>query len=99
MISYCYNTGQLYNQSGAISGHALSALYNASTLTSCYALEGIGSTLYSEWDNFTGSVTNCSYLTQEQMKLQASFVGWDFVNVWQIEEDVSYPTLRNIAIS
>jgi len=29
-----------------------------------------------------------------EMKQQATFVGWDFVNVWAIEENVSYPYLQ-----
>ncbi len=33
-------------------------------------------------------------LTTTQMKQQASFVGFDFVNIWDIEEGVGYPFLR-----
>jgi hypothetical protein len=32
-------------------------------------------------------------LTDAQMKQQASFVGWNFINVWKIEKGVSYPYL------
>lgn len=32
--------------------------------------------------------------TTAEMKSQATFTGWDFVNKWQIVEGVSYPTLR-----
>lgn len=32
--------------------------------------------------------------TTAQMKQQATYVGWDFVNVWTINEGVGYPTLR-----
>ena len=32
-------------------------------------------------------------LTASQMKQQASFVGWDFNNIWTINENVSYPEL------
>ncbi len=33
-------------------------------------------------------------LTDEQMKQQASFIGWDFENVWMICEGKGYPRLR-----
>ncbi|MDR3285819.1 MAG: DUF5036 family protein [Prevotellaceae bacterium] len=32
--------------------------------------------------------------TTAQMKQQATYSGWDFNSVWQIQEGVSYPTLR-----
>jgi len=32
--------------------------------------------------------------TTAEMKQQATFVGWDFDNVWAIEENVTYPYLR-----
>jgi len=33
-------------------------------------------------------------LTEEQMKLKDSFVEWDFVNLWDIGENQTYPFLR-----
>lgn len=33
-------------------------------------------------------------LTTDRMKQKVSYEGWDFENIWQIEEGVSYPTLR-----
>jgi uncharacterized protein YjdB len=35
--------------------------------------------------------------TTEQMQRQATFLGWDFVNVWGIREGRSYPYLRSLA--
>jgi len=35
--------------------------------------------------------------TSSEMKQRAVFVGWDFEEVWQIEEGKSYPTLRCFA--
>ena len=32
--------------------------------------------------------------TTAQMQQQATFVGWDFVSVWDIDENLSYPFLR-----
>jgi hypothetical protein len=37
--------------------------------------------------------------TTAQMKHAATFSGWDFVNVWNIVEDVSYPFLRSAFVA
>ncbi len=52
-----------------------------------------------EYSTSTGSasnnvVTNSSELSAANMKKQASFNGWNFVSVWQIEEGVTFPYLR-----
>jgi hypothetical protein len=54
-----------------------------------------------------GSISNCYFLdtsgpdngygtplTDGEMKQQATFTGWDFVEVWDIEENQTYPYLR-----
>ena len=33
-------------------------------------------------------------LSDSEMKQQSSFTGWDFNNVWSIDEGISYPTLK-----
>lgn len=33
-------------------------------------------------------------VTTAEMKRKSTYVGWDFVNIWEIKEGVSYPTLR-----
>ena len=38
-------------------------------------------------------------LTTEQMKSQTSFQGWDFENIWAIDEGQSSPYLRPVAIT
>lgn len=37
--------------------------------------------------------------TTAQMKQQANYSGWDFENVWSIQEGLSYPTLRWVTAS
>ncbi|GIQ70795.1 hypothetical protein XYCOK13_36190 [Xylanibacillus composti] len=37
---------------------------------------------------------NGTWVTDEQMKQQATFEGWDFDNIWYIEEGAFYPMLR-----
>jgi hypothetical protein len=61
------------------------------------------------WSNSSGSVRKSYYdrntsgqsdsdkgipKTTDEMKQQATFVNWDFGTIWQIDEGVSYPTLR-----
>jgi uncharacterized repeat protein (TIGR01451 family) len=42
----------------------------------------------------TGSMQDLSRHTTPIMMLQATFIGWDFTNVWGIYENNSYPFLR-----
>lgn len=44
--------------------------------------------------NVYGNGATGTALTSEQMKQQATFAGWNFTNVWMIDEGVGYPTLR-----
>src|SRR5690606_16718413 len=40
------------------------------------------------------SAMGVSLQTDTALTQQASFVGWDFASIWQIDEDISPPTLR-----
>ena len=53
-------------------------------------------TCYYDSDITTLTDENATGLTTANMKKEATFVdaGWDFTNIWQIVEDVSYPTLQ-----
>jgi hypothetical protein len=51
----------------------------------------------SYWDTDTSGLSTSEVGTGESdsaMKQQATFVGWDFTNVWFIDEGVHYPILR-----
>jgi hypothetical protein len=59
--------------------------FNQGTITSSY------------WDTQTSDITTSAGgvgKTTVQMKQRATFVGWDFTNIWAIDEGVSYPYLR-----
>ncbi|MBD5227821.1 MAG: BACON domain-containing protein [Bacteroidales bacterium] len=50
----------------------------------------------SSWTGFINS-TSCYSLrdkTEAELKRRSTYVGWDFDNVWTIDEGVSYPKLR-----
>lgn len=52
----------------------------------------------SYWDTETSGQAESALgtgLTTANMFKEASFVNWDFSTIWEIEEDVSYPTLQS----
>jgi hypothetical protein len=56
-----------------------------------------GSVINGYWDIQTSGLTTSAGgtgKTTAQMKAQATFVNWDFTNVWAIDEGKSYPYLR-----
>ncbi|MGF7046788.1 hypothetical protein J2T13_001286 [Paenibacillus sp. DS2015] len=58
-----------------------------------------GTVLATFWDSTVGgSINNNSGGTPKtttEMKSQLTYAGWDFTNVWAIQEGVTYPFLRN----
>jgi filamentous hemagglutinin family protein len=90
--------GNNYTNSGRISNSY--ATGNVSGTTNVGGLVGLNTSatnVSNYWDKQTsGRTTSASGtgLTTAQMKQQASFSGWDFANIWQINQGVSYPTLR-----
>lgn len=61
-----------------------------------------GKVTNSYWDITTSGQTTSAGgvgLTDRQMKQRASFVGFDFQNVWRINQGHGYPQLRAISIS
>jgi hypothetical protein len=81
-INSCYATG---NVSGGNSSQYLGGLVglNTGSISSGYFLVTSGP------DNNLGEP-----LTDEQMRQQASFVGWDFNDIWHICETINYPKLK-----
>lgn len=72
---------------GTISGTDVNQVYpiGVSNTNSCY--------YDSEKTKISGKQ---GALTTKQMKQQASFQGWDFDNIWTIQEGVDYPKLRSL---
>lgn len=80
------NIETMFNGEPGSAGGGFCGWEEYSTATSCY------------WDTET-SGTETSALgtgkTTAQMKTESTFVDWDFKNVWRIEEDITYPYLKN----
>ncbi|MBC2708936.1 MAG: PGF-pre-PGF domain-containing protein [ANME-2 cluster archaeon] len=80
VITNCYSTGSVSGSSnfGGLVG------YNDGTITNSY------------WDNETSGQSSSSGGTEkttEEMKQQATFVNWNFDNIWGIVENETYPYL------
>lgn len=89
------NDGTIYNSysSGDITANAW-----ASNVGGFIGL-GSGSDYGNYWDKDVSGITdnygNAVGKTTTQMKQQATFVGWDFSNIWSVEEGVLYPYLQS----
>lgn len=105
-----YNAGKIiYPEdfagfAGAVTGNAFEcslAINMPQRLTNVYYLnESMKDFSYGEHsyvDEEDDIFENIKYLTPEEMKKQESFVGFDFENVWAMEEN-GYPILRNMPV-
>jgi len=80
-VQRCYSTGFITGSGGGLIGFNFNG----------------GVTYDSYWDTVTsGRATSVGGTgkTTTQMKQQATFVGWDFTGVWDINEGNGYPTLE-----
>jgi hypothetical protein len=79
----CYNAGPVLgeNRTGALAGLSVSGIID------CY--------FDNETSGWSDSPNGTARNTSDMVK-QATFAGWDFNTVWKIEEDVSYPYLREM---
>lgn len=92
-VDNCYSTATVQ----ATGGHAFTIGYYDNVYYSYFAGKAEGGAYY-HTDNY------CYYdaettgdeggLPTSEMFRQATYVNWDFINVWQIDEGRSYPTLR-----
>jgi len=93
-ISNCYSTGDV-NGGGNVGG--LIGQNDEGSISNCFwdkdtqthgVTESIG-------ENY-GTVTNVSGLTNAQMQTRSTFTdaGWDFVEIWLINNGATYPVLR-----
>ena len=86
-VSNCYNMGAATgsNNVGSVAGSG-GAFINGGTISNCYYLSGTAS----------GGVGGgygagkATALTDVQMRLQASFAGWNFHDVWAIDDTNGY---------
>jgi hypothetical protein len=107
-ISNCYSTGNVTGGSSSSRVGGLAGV-NTGSISNCYSkgivtgssrlggligVGSLGSTLNSYFLISSGPSNGYGTpLTDEEMKQQASFVSWDFNDVWSICETTNYPKL------
>ena len=82
-ITDCYSYGYVYSDGGYSGG--LVGYNTGGTVNGSY------------WDiDYSGHLTSAGGVgkTSEQMRKQATFGNWDFDNIWDIQEDSTYPYFR-----
>ena len=95
-LAYCYSIGEIVAPNanpfyvGGIAGQAYS---NAAKVSDSYYLN---TTAANPFGQTTALISNVLPLTDTQMRQQASFVGFDFTNVWQMPAGGGYPVLRGM---
>ena len=110
-INACYATGAAHSDSdtGGLVGRNQGPIvdcYSVGAVSGTSALGGLVGSMNSSatltnsfWDTQTSSLTASAGgtgKTTAQMRQQATFVGWDFSDVWGISGGRNYPYLRNL---
>ena len=102
-IDNCYSIANVktegsYSSSVYGIGYSAENCYFAGTISDTGDVYPIG--VYNTNSYYDSEKTKISgkqgALTTKQMKQQASFQGWDFDNIWTIQEGVDYPKLRSL---
>lgn len=102
-IENCYSIANVkaegsYSSSAYGIGYSAKNCYFAGTISGTGDVYPIG--VYNTNSYYDSEKTKISgktgALTTKQMKQQASFQGWDFDNIWTIQEGVDYPKLRSL---
>jgi hypothetical protein len=98
-VNSCNTTcGGLVGYTGTVT-NSYSTTYVEGSATYIGGLSGaLGNTTSSYWDTDTSGQSSSSSgvgKTTSEMQARATYVGWDFSNVWEIKEGVGYPTLIN----
>ncbi len=81
VVSLSYAAGQVSNASADLCGLVVNDIVNSSYYDSTLVATQTGTC------SGTGEPT-------VNMQQQATYVGWDFVNIWTINEGADYPRLR-----
>ncbi len=92
----CFSTGNAYGSSdrdGLVFGYS-------NQIMNCYTISDAGTSNlmnnYFNGDMLARTICSTNLRTTSEMQAAATYVGWDFENIWSIEEGKSYPILRNL---
>ncbi len=84
-VTHCFASGSVQ---GTTSVGGLIGSNTAASVTACYW------DVETTYQPTTTTITGAAGKTTHEMKRIATFAGWDFVDVWGISENKSYPYLR-----
>ncbi|MDO4543957.1 MAG: dockerin type I repeat-containing protein [Clostridia bacterium] len=100
-VENCYNTGAISgpNRVGGVVGYNYAYLSSPSTgistatVKNCYYLNTCGATVgaTNHGGNGTETIENVIALTDAQLRVRGSYVGFDFTTVWTMEGSADYP--------
>ncbi|SHL20908.1 hypothetical protein [Fibrobacter sp. UWEL] len=104
-LTNAYSVGKVEGDSyvsgiaGGIDGGTIKRSYSANELKGVKNVGGIAYGSGTRQNNYydvekSGEVTGDSARTTVQMVTKANYVGWDFENVWTIDEGMSYPYFK-----
>ena len=93
-VTNCYNTGAVSGNDfvGGVVGENYTS-YGIATVENCYYLTGtaVVGFMNNTYGNGTITIDNVAALTDTQMRMKSSFVGFDFDAVWTMDGDPDYP--------
>ena len=100
-MSNCYNVGELSSSSSTANsyvGGICGGTWNNAELSNCYwnsdSIQIVRGSAQNPKKGVGGGIDTTTPLTSAQMKMQSSFAGFDFANVWEMVSDKDYPQLR-----
>ncbi|HOK09181.1 MAG TPA: GLUG motif-containing protein, partial [Candidatus Hydrogenedens sp.] len=86
-ISECYSAGAVSGTSNT--GGLIGAIFGGAVSNSYWDMETSGQT----------SSAGGEGKTTTEMKTQANYAGWDFISIWGIIEDITYPYLLGLGMT
>lgn len=93
IISNCYSSGNVIGDDDV--GGLVGRIIFSGNVFSCFWDTDKQSNGVTESIGFNdGTVTNVHGKTTAEMHHQSTFTNWDFINVWNIGENQTYPYLR-----
>jgi hypothetical protein len=95
LIEHSYCTGHVIGDSNV--GGLIGTVRDSNVVSSFWDIETTGQTVgYNLDPDKPGTVANVLGMTTDKMRTQSTFTdyGWDFINVWGIGENQTYPYLR-----
>lgn len=81
-LTNCYCANYVHRTAGQSHGGFVGS-YSSGTITSCYWDTDVSETTISAGSGTPSGITG---KTTEEMKVQATFVGWDFTDIWEIRQ-------------